>query len=49
MKKIIFALASLLIFVTIQDLVDMFGFSSISHLNRYVKNQLGVNPNEMRR
>ena len=34
--------------VTIQDLVDMFGFSSISHLNRYVKNQLGVNPNEMR-
>ena len=35
--------------VTIQDLVDMFGFSSISHLNRYVKNQLGVNPNEMRR
>ena len=34
--------------VTIQDLVDMFGFSSASHLNRYVKNQLGVNPNEIR-
>ena len=34
--------------VTIQDLVDMFGFSSISHLNRYVKNQLGFNPSDMR-
>ncbi|MBR1878839.1 MAG: AraC family transcriptional regulator [Paludibacteraceae bacterium] len=35
--------------VIIQDLVDMFGFSSVSHLNRYVKNQLGVNPTDMRK
>ena len=35
--------------VTIQELTDMFGFSSVSHLNRYVKNQLGVNPNEVRK
>ncbi|MBQ9427807.1 MAG: helix-turn-helix domain-containing protein [Paludibacteraceae bacterium] len=35
--------------VAIQELTDMFGFSSVSHLNRYVKNQLGVNPNEVRK
>ena len=35
--------------VTIQELTDLFGFSSVSHLNRYVKNQLGVNPNEVRK
>ena len=35
--------------VTIQELTDMFGFSSVGHLNRYVKNQLGVNPNEVRK
>ena len=35
--------------VTIQELTDMFGFSSVSHLNRYVKKQLGVNPNEVRK
>ena len=35
--------------VTIQELADMFAFSSVGHLNRYVKNQLGVNPNEVRK
>ena len=35
--------------VTIQELTDLFGFSSVGHLNRYVKNQLGVNPNEVRK
>ncbi|MBR1809358.1 MAG: AraC family transcriptional regulator [Paludibacteraceae bacterium] len=35
--------------ITIQELADMFGFSSVSHLNRYVRNQLGINPTEMRR
>lgn len=35
--------------LTLTELADMYHFSSVSHLNRYIKSNLGLTPNEIRK
>ena len=34
--------------LSFSDISDMFGFSSLSHFTRYVQNNLGAKPSELR-